>query len=150
MESDDIPQPPHFRPVATREPCADITIEAADPAGGEARACVAHYFDELQERFDTGFDPAASFSANPEELAPPSGWFLLARLDGSAVGCGALKVQEQGFGELKRMWVAPHARGLGLARQLLAALEAQAVAAGVRVLRLDTIRHLPEAHALYI
>jgi GNAT superfamily N-acetyltransferase len=127
-----------------------LSIALADPAGPEAQACLAHYFEELQQRFDSGFDPAASVSANPEELVPPSGYFLIARLDGAAVACGALKVQEKGFGELKRMWVAPRVRGMGLARQLLAALEAQAVAAGVRVLRLDTSRHLPEAHALYI
>ena len=128
----------------------DTTISLADPASPEAHACLSRYFEELQQRFDTGFDPAASVSANPEELVPPSGYFLIARIDGAAVACGALKVQGQGFGELKRMWVAPQVRGRGIARQLLAALEARAVAAGVRVLRLDTSRHLPEAHALYI
>lgn len=148
MDSDDISD--GIRHADTQHPCAGVTIETADPAGDEARACLAYYFEELQRRFDTGFDPAASVSADPEELVPPSGWFLLARLGGEAVGCGALKVQEQGFGELKRMWVAPQLRGLGLARRLLAALEAQAAAAGVRVLRLDTSRHLPEARALYI
>lgn len=125
-------------------------IETADPAGAEARACLAQYFAELQRRFDTGFDPAASVSANPEELVPPSGWFLIARLDGAAVGCGALKVQAHGAGELKRMWVAPALRGMGIAPRLLAALEAQARAAGLAVLRLDTSRHLPEAKALYL
>lgn len=129
---------------------AGLTIAVADPAGAEAHACLLRYFGELQQRFDSGFDPAASVSANPEELVPPSGWFLLARLDGVAVGCGALKVLGGGVGELKRMWVAPSVRGLGIARLLLAALEEQARNAALAVLRLDTSRHLPEAHALYV
>jgi len=129
---------------------AGLTITVADPAGEEARACLLRYFGELQQRFDSGFDPAASVSANPEELVPPSGWFLLARLDGVAAGCGALKVLGGGVGELKRMWVAPGVRGLGIARRLLAALEEQAHGAGLALLRLDTSRHLPEAHALYV
>jgi len=128
----------------------DMTIALADPAGPEAQACLARYVEELQRRLDIGFDPAASVSANPEELVPPSGYFLIVRLDGEAVACGALKLQGQGVGELKRMWVAPQARGKGIAGRLLAALEAQALAAGVQVLRLDTSRHLPEAHALYV
>jgi GNAT superfamily N-acetyltransferase len=127
-----------------------FAVEVADPSRADAYACLSRYFEELQQRFDTGFDPAASVSANPEELVPPSGYFLIARQDGVAVACGALKVQDRGYGELKRMWVAPDMRGKGIARRMLAALEAQAWAAGVRVLRLDTSRHLPEAHALYI
>jgi GNAT superfamily N-acetyltransferase len=127
-----------------------LKIGVADPAGEDARSCLLRYFGELERRFDTGFDPAASVSANPEELVPPSGWFLLARLDGVAVGCGALKVLGDGVGELKRMWVAPELRGMGIAQRLLAALEAQARDAGLALLRLDTSRHLPEAHALYV
>ncbi len=126
-----------------------VTIAAADPFSEEARACIQAYFEELQQRFDEGFDPALTVSADPEELVPPSGWLLVARLDGAAVGCGALKVQGGGHGEIKRMWVAPSARGLGIARRLLEALESHAIAAGVDVLRLDTNRHLTEARQLY-
>jgi len=127
-----------------------VTLETADPAGAEARACLQSYFDELSQRFEQSFDPTLGPSADPEALVPPSGLFLIARLDGTPVGCGALKIMEAGFGEIKRMWVAPAARGLGIARRLLEALEKHAADAGLDVLRLDTNRNLTEARALYI
>src|SRR3546814_11077536 len=65
---------------------------------------------ELQDRFEGGFDPARSVSAEPGELVPPAGLFVLARLEDRAVGCGGLKVTGPGEGEIKRMWVAPAAR----------------------------------------
>lgn len=128
---------------------AAVAIELADPASDESQACIQAYFRELQERFDGGFDPALTTSAHPEELVPPSGWFLIARLDGEAVGCGGLKVTGTGVGEIKRMWVAPQARGLGVAKRLLRALEARAADAGLDVLQLDTNRSLLEARAMY-
>lgn len=127
-----------------------VTVEAVDPAGAEARACVDAYVKELDARFEGGFDPARSVSADPEELLPPAGLFLLARLDGRALGCGGLKVTGRGQGEVKRMWVAPDARGLGIAQRLLERLEAWAAEAGLRRLRLDTNRTLDEARALYL
>lgn len=129
---------------------ADVEIAPADPAGADARACFDAYFRELQDRFDGGFDPALSVSAAPEELVPPAGVLLLARLDGRAVACGALKTGPRGVGEIKRMWVDPSARGLGIAQRLLEAIEHHAVALGVRTLRLDTNRALTEARALYL
>ena len=66
-----------------------------------------------------------------------------------SVGCGALKFHGDSPAEIKRMWVAPAARGLGLGRRLLAELEAHAAAHGVRVLRLETNRTLAEAISLY-
>src|SRR5581483_6044830 len=65
------------------------------------------------------------------------------------VGCGALKFHGRAPTELKRMWVAPSARGLGLGRRLLTELERLAAEHGVRVLRLETNRNLTEAIALY-
>lgn len=126
-----------------------VSIESIDPASVDARVCIDAYFHELEERFEAGFDPALSVSADPEELVPPAGWFLLARLDGQPVGCGAVKIKGRRLGEIKRMWVAPSARGLGIAQRLLDALEQQARGAGVDVLQLDTNRTLIEARALY-
>jgi DNA-binding MarR family transcriptional regulator/N-acetylglutamate synthase-like GNAT family acetyltransferase len=126
-----------------------VAIEPADPAGADARMCIEAYFHELQERFETGFDPARTVSANPEELVPPAGQFLIARLDGGPVGCGGLKVKGRKLGEIKRMWVAPDARGLGIAQRLLNAIEEQAVRMGLNTLQLDTNRALKEARALY-
>jgi len=126
-----------------------VRIAVADPAGAESRACVAAYLQEIDARFDGGFDPLRGPTAEPDELVPPKGAFLLAHLDDEAIGCGAVKVIAPRVGEIKRMWVAPAARGLGIAQQLLDALEAQASAMGLSTLRLDTQRSLVEARALY-
>lgn len=128
---------------------SEVTIEVADPAGADARWCVGQYFAVLDERFEGGFDPARSISAEPDELTPPAGVFLVARLRGEPVGCGALKIHRRSPGEIKRMWVAPHLRGLGLGRRILVELERRAAEAEVRVLRLETNRALTEAIALY-
>jgi GNAT superfamily N-acetyltransferase len=74
---------------------------------------------------------------------------LVAYLRGEPIGCGALKLHRRKPCELKRMWVDPEARGLGLGRRLLAELESRAVRAGAKRARLETSRHLPEAIALY-
>jgi DNA-binding MarR family transcriptional regulator/ribosomal protein S18 acetylase RimI-like enzyme len=129
---------------------SEVAIEPADPTSSDARACFDAYFAELKTRFDTGFDPALTVSATPDELTPPAGVLLLARLDGRAIGCGALKAGPRGVGEIKRMWVDPSARGLGIAQRLLDAIEEQAVALGLHTLRLDTNRSLAEARALYL
>jgi len=126
-----------------------VTIEPADPAGADARLCIEAYFRELEQRFEAGFDPARTTSADPEELVPPAGLFLIARLDGRPAGCGALKVKGRRLGEIKRMWVAPDARGLGIAQRLLGAIEEHAVKMGLDTLQLDTNRALKEARALY-
>ena len=70
---------------------------------------------------------------------------LLARRDGEPIGCGALRTLESGVGEIKRMWIAPSARGIGLGRRLLAELEAEAVRHGFHTVRLDTNATLDEA-----
>jgi len=129
---------------------AAVVIEPADPASTDARACIDAYLRELDGRFESGFDATLGPSADPQELVPPSGVLLLARLDENALGCGALKVLGEGIGEIKRMWVAPDARGLGIAQRMLDALEAQARAMSLHTLRLDTNRTLLEARALYV
>lgn len=127
-----------------------VTVEVADPYNTDAQACIATYFLELQGRFDEGFDPGQTVSATPDELVPPAGCLLIARLDGEAIGCGALKMRvADGYGEIKRMWVSPAARGLGVAQRLLDALEQRAAAAGLGLIRLDTHRNLSEARRLY-
>jgi ribosomal protein S18 acetylase RimI-like enzyme len=104
---------------------------------------------ELAGRFEDGFDPDRSNSATEDEMSPPAGLFLLATLRGEPAGCGALKFHPGGPAEIKRMWVAPAARGLGLGRRLLGELEAQAAAQGARVVRLETNQALAEAISLY-
>ncbi len=126
-----------------------VKVTVADPASQDARWCLERYFAELGERFETGFDPALSISADAHELTPPAGLLLIARLREEPVGCGALKLHPNAPGELKRMWVAPHARGLGLGRRLLQELERAAREASVSVLHLETNRTLHEAIQMY-
>jgi DNA-binding MarR family transcriptional regulator/GNAT superfamily N-acetyltransferase len=126
-----------------------VTIAVEAPSGRDARWCFAQYYDELDRRFDAGFDPAHSISADAHELTPPAGLLLIARLREQPVGCGALKLHPDAWAELKRMWIAPHVRGLGLGRRLLDELEAHAAGAGTRTIRLETNGALTEAIALY-
>ncbi len=124
-------------------------IEARDPTDSDAQHCLHEYFAELDRRFDSGFDPAASLSADADEMRPPLGVFLVAIFKDEPVGCGALKFHDDAPTELKRMWVAPHTRGLGIGRQLLAELERRAAQQGSRSIRLETNRTLTEAIAMY-
>ena len=126
-----------------------VEINVSDPADRDAQFCLDEYFAELGRRFDTGFDPALSIPAKLDELRPPAGVFLIATLRADPVGCGALKFHHGKPAELKRMWVAESARGLGIGRRLLAELESRAEAGGSRVVRLETNKSLHEAINLY-
>jgi GNAT superfamily N-acetyltransferase/DNA-binding MarR family transcriptional regulator len=127
-----------------------VRVDVVDPRDPDARHCMRAYFGELAGRFDGGFDPARSISADDEELTLPAGLLLVARLHEDPVGCGALKLHpDESVAEVKRMWVSPAVRGLGLGRRLLAELEAQAAGNGIGTLRLETNRTLTEAIALY-
>jgi DNA-binding MarR family transcriptional regulator/GNAT superfamily N-acetyltransferase len=126
-----------------------VQITVADPTSQDARWCLESYFAELDQRFESGFDPAISTSVPLHELTPPAGLLLIARLREEPIGCGALKFHENLVGEIKRMWVAPRARGLGLGRRLLTSLEHRAEEAGMTILHLETNRTLLEAIELY-
>ena len=126
-----------------------VSFAVEDPTTPDARWCIERYFSELDARFEAGFDPSLSITADARELRPPSGALLIARLRSRPVGCGALKFHTCAPAELKRMWVAPEARRLGLGRRLLEELERYAWDAGVEVLRLETNRILKEAIELY-
>ena len=130
-----------------------VRVAVCDPRHHWARYCHQAYFDELARRFDNGFDPDRSRRVDPAELVPPAGLLLVATQHGDPVGCVSLRRQggERGgeVAEVKRMWVSPAVRGLGLGRRLLADLESRAAGAGIGVLRLDTNRVLTEAIALY-
>jgi DNA-binding MarR family transcriptional regulator/GNAT superfamily N-acetyltransferase len=128
---------------------AGLQIERVDPASRTARWCIGQYFDELNRRFESGFDPAASLAAEDRDLVPPRGAFLVAFVDGEPVACGAVKSISPGVGSLKRMWVADSVRGLGIGRRILEALEAQSRELGLMTLRLETNHALQEAVRLY-
>lgn len=130
--------------TATPEP---VEIAPADPAGPQAAACLGAYYGELAARFDAGFDPGPP--ADPAQFLPPSGLFLIATRAGVPVGCVALRTDAPGVAEVKRLWVSPDARGIGLATRLMSAVESLARAMGFHTLRLDTNRILTEAVAMY-
>ena len=124
-----------------------ITIDEATSAA--VRYCFESYFAELDARFEAGFDSGRSISADADELSEPKGLVLVARLRDEPIGCGALKLHGGDPAEIKRMWVAPTARGLGLGRRLLRELEASAGRRGATRARLETNRALTEAINLY-
>lgn len=125
-----------------------VRVAVTPPTRPEARECLRAYAEELAGRFEEGFDPSIGPAAGAAEFTPPAGEFLVATLDGDAVGCVGVKLDPDAA-EIKRMWVAPAARGLGLARRLLAEIEERARAHGLRATRLDTNGTLVEAIALY-
>jgi len=126
-----------------------VVIRPEPATRAAAQYCLGEYYRELGERFDSGFDPELSLVPSLAEFAPPRGTFLVARLHGRPVGCGGLKPISAEAAYLKRMWIAPSARGLGLARRLLRALEESARAMGYSVVRLETNKALTEAQQLY-
>jgi DNA-binding MarR family transcriptional regulator/GNAT superfamily N-acetyltransferase len=126
-----------------------IEIAPIDPSHPHAQHCLRSYFAELNRRFDTGFDPARSITASEAEMRPPAGLFLLAALRGNPIGSGALKFYKNKPPDIKRMWVDQSARGLGVGRRILGALEKHAAEHGAKAVRLETNKTLVEAISLY-
>jgi ribosomal protein S18 acetylase RimI-like enzyme len=126
-----------------------VSLDIENAATEDARWCFEQYFAELAARFDAGFDPTLSISADVSEITPPHGCLIIARLRGEPVGCGAVKLHGSQPAELKRMWISPEVRGMGVGRRLLAELEHYASLRGARVMHLETNRTLKEAIALY-
>jgi DNA-binding MarR family transcriptional regulator/GNAT superfamily N-acetyltransferase len=120
-----------------------VIVEEVDPGDPRAQFCLREYGAELARRFEMGFDPA---HISPGDYRRPNGLMLLATLAGEPVGCGALWFHPGEPPDIKRMWVSPQARGLGLGRRLLAELEARVEG---DVIRLETNRALSEAIAMY-
>jgi DNA-binding MarR family transcriptional regulator len=128
---------------------ATIEVREVDPEHPDAQHCLAAYFAELDARSGTHFDPATGSTAEPHEVRPPHGVFVVAYLRGTVMGCGALKHHEGGVSDLKRMWVDPGARGRGVGRRLLVELERRAGEHGSSAVRLETNAGLDEAIGLY-
>jgi GNAT superfamily N-acetyltransferase len=120
-----------------------VTVES--PLSADAAALVEELDRDLLERY-----PRHNIhGVDLEKLEGGQGIFVVARLDGLLVGCGAVRVLEPGVGEVKRMYVRPAARRRGVAQAVLATLEATAREMGLRTLRLETGTRQPEAKALY-
>jgi DNA-binding MarR family transcriptional regulator len=126
-----------------------VEIEVVDPEHPDAIACVAAYYDELERRSGLDLGRDAARPVDPAAVRLPAGLVLVAYLGGVAVGCGSVKHHDDAPSEIKRLWVAPDARGLGLGRRLMGELERAAREAGASAVRLDTNRNLTEAVAMY-
>ncbi len=124
-----------------------ITIEHADLTADVSRALIDSLNAELSGVYPEA--GATHFRLDHEEVAGGRGAFLIVYQEGTPVGCGALRLLDPETAELKRMFVAPAVRGKGLGRRLVAALEAEARALGVRRLVLETGVRQAAALALY-
>jgi putative acetyltransferase len=121
-----------------------VRVERAAWDAPEARTLRAALEAELVARYGTDTEPGAKPTADDILV------FLVVREDdGRAVGCGALRAIDAQAVELKRMWVTPRARGRGIGRRLLAALEDEARRRGFAVAWLETGDRQPDAMALY-
>ncbi|HEY1728326.1 MAG TPA: helix-turn-helix domain-containing GNAT family N-acetyltransferase [Candidatus Baltobacteraceae bacterium] len=126
-----------------------VEFNVEDPNSRDARWCLKQYFAELAKRFPGGFDPAQSIFATAEHFKPPEGYFIIARLHGEPVACGAILFLEKSRAYFKRMWVSRTVRGAGLGRRLLCGLERLAGEAGAKIACLETHNALSEAIAMY-
>jgi GNAT superfamily N-acetyltransferase len=136
-----------------------IELRVEPYTGPVARALAAALEADIDERYADvggadGDDPeaVAVWAVHPEQVTPPAGVFVVARLDGRPVGCGALRPMPGGrpdHGEIKRMYTDPAARRRGVSRAVLARLEDEARALGYRWVQLETGTRQPEAIALY-
>jgi putative acetyltransferase len=128
-----------------------VAVRREDLLGPVALPLIAALNADLTSRYPE--DGACSFRLDPDEVAPGRGAFLVAYLGDRAVGCGAVRRLDaggdKGDAEVKRMYVVPSARGRGVGRSVLAALEAEGRRLGATRLVLEMGGRQPEARALY-
>ncbi|MFC7547598.1 GNAT family N-acetyltransferase [Plantactinospora sp. GCM10030261] len=124
----------------------EIEIRAARFDSPEATRLVTAALADLGARYGGNGDDTP---VRASEFVPPTGDFLIAHLAGEAVGCGGWRGHDARVAELKRMFVMPTARGRGVARALLAAVERSARNAGRERIILECGDKQPEAIALY-
>jgi DNA-binding MarR family transcriptional regulator/GNAT superfamily N-acetyltransferase len=126
-----------------------VRFETADVTRPESQRLLQAYAAELDARVPSLAPSWPEMAASLDALRPPRGVFVLVTLRAEPIGCGGLKLPPGEPAELKRMWLAEHARGLGVGRRLLAELERRAAEHGARTIRLETNGTLTEALGLY-
>jgi GNAT superfamily N-acetyltransferase len=134
--------------VARPTAASEVTL-AIEPADCETSlALQSAFFADIASRYP-GWSPASSQAAEPSELAPPNGVWLVAYSDGRAVGCGGLQRLDDETGEMRRLFVDPMVRGRGIGHILLAELEQHARRLGYRRVRLTTGDQQPHALGMF-
>ena len=128
---------------------ATVTFDTADPSSQHAVWAMTQYFDELDRRFPTGFDPGDTLVADAPSMRAPRGVFVIAHSDGDPVACGGVRSVDDTTGEIKRMWVHPEMRGAGIGQRTLRHLEDRARQLGHTRAILDTNSTLVEAITMY-
>ena len=127
------------------DPTTDVEIAPESPRQDD----VVQMIRELDAYIGALYPAESNHLLDVESLTGLTVRFFVARRDGDAIGCGALRVDGAGYGEVKRMFVRTSARGLGTGRRILGCIEDEARREGLRVLRLETGVHQPEALGLY-
>ncbi|MET0698097.1 MAG: GNAT family N-acetyltransferase [Mycobacterium sp.] len=132
----------------------DLDFQRVPVDSGDGATLVTAMAGEMRElywdvRGGLDLDAPDMPKAGPGELGPPTGTFLVGYSDGRAVCGGGLKRLPDGACEIKRMYVVPDARGQGVARVLLHALEDAARELGYRIARLDTGPRQGHAQRMY-
>lgn len=127
----------------------ELEAHLVDPTADEALAMVRAMEEEIEDLYADRGGSIHSVGAGPGVMAPPDGAFIMLRSGGRPVGGGGLKRIGPDTCEIKRMYIAPDARGQGLARELLVALEERARSLGYAKARLDTGDRQPAAKHLY-
>ena len=135
-----------------------IELVAVDDAATReaARALIAEYLRWIASvaaaSYGLSFDVDAMVASDIEDRAkfyPPSGRFYVIRREDAYVGVGCLKRITPSVAEIQRMYVQPHVRGVGAGRLMLQQLLSDARAIGYEAVRLESLKFLSAAHALY-
>ena len=137
---------PALRPYMS-EPSLVLEISRADPREPEAAALISAMTAEVKATYDHKIDGAGNFK--PEDVLVPGSGFLVGRVEGRAVACGAYRPDAPGVAEIKRMFVVLEHRGRGYSKAMLSTLERMARESGYTAVRLGTRPRQTAAIALY-
>jgi len=124
-----------------------ITVSPEDPRSADVQTLLDAFVQEIRQRYEE--PPADVGHFDPALVAAPKSVFVVARVEGQAVGCGALVPMEDEVVEIKRMFVLPEQRGHGIAKKILDRLQGFAQEFDYDRIRLETGNKQPESIALY-